>query len=304
VSEHVTRRANTRVAEPIILMGAPRSGTSLLAEVLGSHPDVALAREPRLVWRYRNDDRSDQLRPEHATPEVIAHIHDSFGALLAEQRATRLVEKTPANAVRPAFVDAVFPDARYVHIVRDGWAAVPSISSFWERRGTGLDRRQLRKLRRRISEAHPTQFRHYVTEAVRRVSSGITTQTPLYGPRLAGLQPIVEELGRMEAAALQWQTCVAQVATFGRGLADGRYREIRLESLCTDTIAELLECSGLRVADEVLRRFEELYRPDDARRRARLTAGERECIAPYVVPLNAWLGYAGLPADEASGCRW
>jgi hypothetical protein len=32
----------------------------------------------------------------------------------------RMLEKTPANAVRIPFIDALYPDARFVHVLRDG----------------------------------------------------------------------------------------------------------------------------------------------------------------------------------------
>ncbi|MGH9244204.1 MAG: sulfotransferase family protein [Acidimicrobiales bacterium] len=282
------------VTDPIILLGAPRSGTSLLAEVLAAHPDVGLAREPRLVWRYGNDRRSDQLRPEHARPDVVVHIHGSFAELLAQTGGTRLVEKTPANSVRPGFVDVVFPDARYVHITRDGWGAVPSIRSFWERRSTGFDARQVRKLRRRLREAHPAQLRHYAVELGGRLAGGRRRRTPLYGPRLAGLQTVADELGVLTAAGLQWRTCVESSATFGRALEPGRYLEIQLETLHGDSIESVVSFCGLRPSPEVGRAFKDAYRRETATRRAPLTDNERAIVAPFVDPVNPWLGYHPL----------
>src|SRR5215210_1588857 len=90
----------SRVREPVIILGAPRSGTTLLASILSAHPRVTVVGEPRLVWRYGNDRRSDELRPEHARPDVVDHIHRHFAAALPAGGGARLVEKTPANAVR------------------------------------------------------------------------------------------------------------------------------------------------------------------------------------------------------------
>jgi Sulfotransferase family len=278
-----------RVKAPIIILGAPRSGTTLLANVLGSHPDVTLAAEPRLVWRYGNDRRSDELRAEHATPRVVDHIHASFAAMLRERGATRLVEKSPSNSVRPAFVDAVFPDARFVHITRNGWGAVPAMRDFWARRGQGFDGKQVRKLRRRVGEARLSQVPFYTWEVVRRVVP--TGHVPLYGPRLAGLQAIADELGRLEASARQWRTCVDQSSIFGRSLGPDRYLELRLEDLNADTIQQSLTFCGLAPSRAVIARFTAAFRREAAVRRAPLTVEERARIAPYVVPANAWLGY-------------
>ncbi len=285
-----------RISEPIILIGAPRSGTTLLADLVGAHPDVAVAREPRLVWRFGNDGRSDELRAPHARPEVVDHIHASFAALLRDEGRTRLAEKTPANSVRPVFVDAVFPDARFVHITRNGWGAVPSMRSFWERRGTGLDGKQMRKLQRRFREARPSQLRHYVPELIRR-ATGAGRHTSLYGPRLAGLQQMADELGRLEAAAMQWRACVEQTSSFGRTLPAERYLELRLEDLDADAIDAMVSFCGLRGSDQVLARFASEYEGEAATRRAPLSDEERALVSPYVLPANAWLGYAAT-ADE------
>lgn len=289
-----------RVSQPIILIGAPRSGTTLLADLLEAHPDVVVAREPRLVWRYGNDGRSDELRPSHATPEVVDHIHERFGAMLQTGGGTRLVEKTPANSVRPRFVDAVFPDARYVHITRNGWGAVPSMRSFWERRGDGLDKRQVAKIGRRLRESRPSQLRFYLPELARRAIGG-GRRTSLYGPRLAGLQQMADELGHLEAAARQWRSCIDQTASFGRSLPADRYMELRLEALDEHAITNVLEFCGLPPSPEVLQQFQDGYDPAAAQRQTPLTEEEQGIVAPFVTAANAWLGYDPTPPAGTAG---
>jgi len=282
----------SRVRQPVIILGAPRSGTTLLASILSAHSQVTVVGEPRLVWRYGNDGRSDQLRPEHATPGVVDHIHRTFAAALADGK--RLVEKTPANALRPGFVDAVFPDARYLHITRDGWGAVPSMRAFWERRAGGIDSKQVAKLGRRLREARPSQVPFYLGELLGRMRKG--RHTALYGPRLAGLQAMADELGHLETSALQWRACVDQAASFGRSLPSGRYLEVKLESLDRWAMASIVEFCGLAPDAAVAARFDQLYRVADARRQAPLTAGERALVAPWVTAANQWLGYDSHPA--------
>ncbi len=281
-----------RVRQPVIILGAPRSGTTLLASILSAHSQVTVVGEPRLVWRYGNDGRSDQLRPEHATSAVVDHVHRTFAAALADGQ--RLVEKTPANALRPRFVDAVFPDARYLHITRDGWGAVPSMRAFWERRAGGIDSKQVAKLGRRLREARPSQVPFYLSELLGRVTKG--RHTALYGPRLAGLQGMADELGHLETSALQWRACVDQSAWFGRSLPSGRYLEVKLEALDRWAVAAIVEFCGLAPDAAVGARFDELYRVADARRQAPITDAERALVAPWVTAANQWLGYDPHPA--------
>ena len=283
--------------KPIVVLGAPRSGTTLLAEALGAHPDVALAQEPRLVWRYGNDEKSDELRPADARPEVVDHVRTAFAALVAEAGRHRLVEKTPANAVRPGFVDAVLPDALYVHVTRNGWGAVPSMRTFWQRRGQGFDAKQLRKVRRRVLETSPSQWRHYGGELVRRVvSSG--GHVALYGPRLAGLQQVADELGHLEASAQQWRACVTRSAAFGRGLPPERYLEVRLEELDGAVLDRVLAFCELAPAPELGERLDREYDPVAANRQAPLDDDEVALLTPYVEPTNRWIGYGAPTAPS------
>jgi hypothetical protein len=277
-----------RIVEPVVILGAPRSGTTLLAEILGEHPDVARTREARLVWRFGNDRRSDELGPEHARPEVVAHIHKTFLDLAGG--TGRLVEKTPANSVRPWFVDTVFPDARYVHITRDGWACVPSIRRLWTERGSGIDSKQVSKAKRRLREAHPAQLRHYATEAVRRLVG--SRHTALYGPRLAGMQEVADELGVLVAATDQWRTSVERCRTFGAGV-DDRYLEVKLETLDIEGVGRILDHCGLARDHELLSRFEDRFDPAQASRRVPISEDERRMVQGAIDATNTWLGYPG-----------
>ncbi len=280
---------------PIVILGAPRSGTTFLARLLELHPDTARTREARLTWRYGNDRRSDELHPADARPEVVDHIRAQFAGRVGELGGGRLVEKTPANSVRPWFVDAVFPDARFVHVTRNGWSCVPGIRDFWSQRGTGLDAKQRSKARRRLAELHPRQAPFYAKELLRRVTGG--RHTALYGPRITGLQDIVDEHGVLEAAGHQWRACVERAALFGRDLGPERYLELKLETLDPAAIAELLRFCDLRHDDALVAQFAELFDPARASRRPTLTDDEVRRLTVLIEPTNAFLGLTG-PASR------
>ena len=295
---------------PIIVLGAPRSGTTLLAGIaVAAHPDDAvLAGSPALVWRYGNDRRSDELRPEHASNRGCrAHPPRLRIRAEAEPGQPGWWRSRPATPSGPAFVDAVFPDALFVHIVRDGWSAVPSIYRFWGRRGSGIDAKQGRKLVRRFREAAPSQIPHYLLElSARSLPHGLRRE-PLYGPRLAGLRSQVDDLGRLEASAAQWRSCVEQMSVFGRSLGPGRYVEVRLEELDRRIVKDLLSFCGLSESEEVLELFDATYKSERASSRTHLTLDQARRVAPYVMPANAWLGYPEVSpeevADSAAGPR-
>jgi len=102
------------------VVGCARSGTSILGELIGSHSDVAYVFEPHELWESvgTGPEGSHRLTAGHATADVRRRI----GAWFDERRGTKriVVEKTPRNVLRVPFLRAVFPEAKFVHIVRDG----------------------------------------------------------------------------------------------------------------------------------------------------------------------------------------
>lgn len=277
---------------PIIIVGAPRSGTTLLARVLESHPDVAMIPEPRLTWRWGNDSRSDMLRPEHATDRVIRHIRDTLGAQVAEQGRTRLLEKTPSNSLRIPFVDRVFPDAVYVHILRDGVEASLAINSRWHTHSHGFNfRREV--IARRFREIKLRQIPYYAREVLLRVvkrKGGSGRMQNIWGPRIPGIQQMLGELDAIDIASLQWRMCVEAACLDGEALGANRYMECRLEDLNEDTLLEIMKFCDLSPHPDVMKSFRDTFDSSaTAHRRGKATAEEIERVRRWIEPTMQWL---------------
>jgi hypothetical protein len=194
--------------KPIIILGAPRSGTTLLSKVLGQHRDVAHLIEPRMTWRYGNDQKSDMLRPEDARPKVIAHIRKRFADFVRKSGKSRLVEKTPSNSLRPAFVNKVFPDAKFVHIIRNGYDSCLATEDFWDKHATGVSNVAPGRLSQRLHELGPWRLPYYLPEFARPAAPGPVRKLlgpNLWGPRLPGHRQLLRELGATAVACLQWR---------------------------------------------------------------------------------------------------
>jgi len=103
-----------------LIFGCARSGTSILAELIGAHPDVKSVFEAHAVWELggMGVDGSHRLTAEAATPGVNRQVRDWFSAQPGAARL--LVEKNPRNVLRVPYVRAIFPEARLIHIIRDG----------------------------------------------------------------------------------------------------------------------------------------------------------------------------------------
>lgn len=120
---------------PIFISGCNRGGTSILSQLLAAHPDVRNVgrgqfNEGQYIWRKQWRDWSRHrwalppwrwyLRRDEraATPEVVALFHEAFAEAMSSPG--RLLEKTPANALRIPLINALYPDSIFIHVIRDG----------------------------------------------------------------------------------------------------------------------------------------------------------------------------------------
>ena len=121
-------RTAERSPVPVFIVGMPRSGTSLVEQILASHPAVFGAGE-----RTEIGDLAERLprsvRPERPYPECIAHLdtkrlrefaRDHLARLrrLAPD-AQRITDKMPGNFFLLGLIRLLFPGARIIHCVRD-----------------------------------------------------------------------------------------------------------------------------------------------------------------------------------------
>lgn len=126
--------STTDVSAPIFIIGCDRSGTTLLGELFAAHPAVSYLCEPYHLWA-AIEPATDFLqlysRGEHHclldANSFTATARRRFRRLMSTRPGFTLVEKSPINALRIGYLDAVAPDARFVHIVRDGVEVARSI---------------------------------------------------------------------------------------------------------------------------------------------------------------------------------
>ncbi len=63
----------------LVIVGPPRSGTSVMGRILGLHPDVGTWIEPYFVWDRDFRNAEDDCRTqEDATPRVRDRIRSCF----------------------------------------------------------------------------------------------------------------------------------------------------------------------------------------------------------------------------------
>lgn len=118
----------TRLDRPIFALGCSRSGTTVFIELFRGHTDLCDWSEGAQIFEPRYYDAEiDHVRSAaDATPEIAFRIRFLLGLKARLLRRSRVVNKHPENALRLPFLAAIFPDAVFIHIVRDGLSAVES----------------------------------------------------------------------------------------------------------------------------------------------------------------------------------
>jgi hypothetical protein len=276
---------------PLIVVGSPRSGTTLLGNLLGTHPQLAQLEEPRLTWKFGNDVKSDLLRPADARPQVCQHIRRAFAKAVRDAGRSRLIEKTPSNSLRMEFVDRVLPGCIFIHTMRDGVESVLSIRKFWEQYARGVPKD---KLIQRLKEIDLKRAPYYAKELLRKAMpkqlSGLVGK-PVWGPRIPGIDGLLNDLDLLEVCCLQWRMCVEQACLYGRQLPPGRYLEIHLEEMSPTLLHSVLDFCELEMTAEVQAGFDQMFDAGlTTRRKSAADPGDLETIRRWIEPTLKWLG--------------
>ncbi|MEL7430325.1 MAG: sulfotransferase [Pseudomonadota bacterium] len=119
---------------PIIIIGAGRSGTNVLRDCLTAANGLVTwpCDEINLIWRHGNlRHPTDVFGAAQANASVRHYIQSAFDQICRKEGGDTVVEKTCANTLRVPFIDAIFPDARYINIVRDGRDVTASAMKRW-----------------------------------------------------------------------------------------------------------------------------------------------------------------------------
>lgn len=288
------------------LVGAGRSGTTLLYKLLCLHPQVAYISnyENRLAWfpdglaaravAHRGDAKlrawfgrggnayfidRPWLKKVFPTPHegesvyaacgvplspppgevpdtrTARRLRERFARIRRRSRARVLLSKRTANNRRIRYLAAVFPEARFVHLVRDGREVAQSLSAveWWDGHRVWWDGRTAREIEREGT------------------------------PRLA-------------ICARNW---VRELEELRSQLADVPARnvlELRYEDILRDPVAQLAEVGrflGLEVSPAYLATIADLgLKPTTARWDYQWNPQQLDCVLRETRPMLRQLGYS------------
>jgi tetratricopeptide (TPR) repeat protein len=125
---------------PVFIVGMPRSGTTLVHQILASHPQIHGAGELNLLFQIETDFAGgpDSLGYAHWDREKIQQVSrvclERFRAINPE--ALRIVDKLPSNVNRLGLIGLLMPRARVIICRRD--ARDTCLSCFFQNFSRGI----------------------------------------------------------------------------------------------------------------------------------------------------------------------
>ena len=112
---------------PVFLVGFPRSGTTLLDQILGSHPEIDVLEEKPLVDSLIQDLKGAGSYPhvlENLTMQQVEDLREKYWAEAEDFLGKRLpeggilVDKQPFNITKIGTILRIFPDAKIILALR------------------------------------------------------------------------------------------------------------------------------------------------------------------------------------------
>lgn len=142
-----------QTTDPIFLIGCPRSGTTWLQGMLAAHSEIYTGTETHFfeafapVFKFfEHQQRNNEETRKVGLPAYLTHdqlcslIRELFWSIITtlpgppNSHLKYFLEKTPQHALHWEFILTIFPDARFIHLIRDARAVAASLlraSSSW-----------------------------------------------------------------------------------------------------------------------------------------------------------------------------
>ncbi len=281
--------------QPVIIIGAARSGTNMLRNCLATLEDIDTwpCDEINLIWRHGNRNfPSDELLPSHANPVAKRYIRLFFDKFAKDNKLKYLVEKTCANSLRIPFINEVIREAKYIYIIRDGRDASASTMKRWK--ASVEPTYLLKKIRFVPISDIPYYGVRFLRNRWHQLKDKEKKQA-YWGPRIASLEKNIAQYSFAELCARQW---VETVRASQKG-----FSEIGKENVCSihyedfiqnpqKEMTKIVEFLGYPFTPEVVERSVARVRSDSVGKwKKDLSLEDQQIIEKICKPVLEELGY-------------
>jgi hypothetical protein len=279
------------------IIGYPRSGTTLLGRILARHERLRYLSEPRYIWTIGNGYRShDQLDANDLSPRIARKIDAAFHRYLEDAADKWLLEKTPSNCLRIPFICALYPDARFIHLIRDGRDVV---KSQYQRENAP----KTRYLKKRIPRIPISQWPGHLPAFFRSVVRPMVLRKRVtwWGPRPPGWRHMLK-LPPHVRIARQWEACMKITLAGFQSANPQHVLEIRYEELLQDSekiVDNILQFLNLNPSEAIRNYMRDEVEPGRKRWTSILTPEQEKEVESILKPTLEQLGYIETASRES-----
>lgn len=266
---HAKAVSFTTLDRPILVTGGSRCGKGRVVNILGSSPEFHHFHEPLPLWRpFEGED--DTRSAAQATDGVKSRMRRQINAEICAAGKQRYLDDFAFHLLWIPFALEILPEARVIHVVRNGEKVIPETYYAWTHTEPVLA--AVRHRKDLLTWHSLPQLPRLVARAMwNKVVQSTQGARRTMGPRVPGMTAFRKCHSMPELAAYQWQMLVEIGMDALEKLPPDRWMIVRFEDLFTDLDREV----------ERLISFAELVNPAAAR-----AAAPRLIDPEYVPPLR------------------
>lgn len=287
--------------QPVIIISAARSGSKLLRSVLAASPELLdFPYDMNYIWKYGNYSiKHDELTKDDLSEDICRFIRNYFKKHLAQNKATRIIEKSVPNSLRVGFVKAVFPDCKIIHLFRDGRDVSLSAKHCWEASAySGRIQPKKDLLKKTLSFPITAAWPYLLDYALNYIKRTISKEEHVqwWGPYFKGMDEAIKQHSLLEICAMQWAKCVELSLQELKNLKENQdYINVRYEDLVLNPVGELQKvASFINVEDFTpIKDFAEanIKKTKVGSWKKTISSEEMESLSPFLDKYLGLLGY-------------
>lgn len=275
---------------PIIIIGAGRSGTNVLRDSLCTFQGFKTwpCDEINYIWRHGNvQKRNDRFTAKDAGPEVQNYIRTAFEKFEKSSSAEFVVEKTCANSLRVPFINAIFPESKFIFLVRDGYDVASSAKKRWT---ASLELKYILKKARYVPLTDlPYYGLRYFFNRLKKFFSN-ESKLAYWGPIYPGMNKDMEKFSLTQLCAEQWKECVKTANSDLSQIDSTRVHLMRYENFVKEPLTEMRKLTGFLgiqpTEEQLLHSIKKISPRSIANHKKEISKQEMKLLKTIITPIT------------------
>jgi len=297
----------------VFIIGSPRSGTTILGDILDKHENISQWHEPYFIWdRYFRRFPHDERTAEDASLKIRKYIKKEFLRYKKKTGSTIIVDKSPRNSLKIPFIRKIFPQARFIHLIRDGRDVTLSINKEWIRLQNivkdpktnnfnyqsafkvlmgWLDKQRF--LKDKLMAFWFETHGHIINRS-RHLNRLRWHGDVGWGARFKGWEGVIGQTSILQFNAYQWLKCIESIQKHWVEIPETNKLEVRYEELINEEekiITRILDFLGLRPQKGFFVTIPKLIKNNYNKWQSEFTKSELDEINSILSPMLIELGY-------------